>query len=42
MLEKRGIPTVIFTGKVTAMAIGKYNPGLAFGTDIFNAAGTAI
>jgi hypothetical protein len=33
---------VIFIGKVTARAIGKKRPGLAFGTDIFIAAGTAI
>ena len=33
---------VIFTGKVTASAIGKNKPGFAFGTDIFIAAGTAI
>ena len=29
-------------GKVTAKAIGKNKPGLAFGTVIFIAAGTAI
>ena len=33
---------VMFTGKVTAKAMGKNNPGLAFGTDIFIAAGTAM
>lgn len=33
---------VIFTGKVTASAIGKKRPGFAFGTEIFIAAGTAI
>ena len=33
---------VMLTGKVTASAIGKNNPGLAFGTVIFMAAGTAI
>ena len=33
---------VMFTGKVTAKAIGRNNPGLAFGTVIFMAAGTAI
>ncbi len=37
-----GIPMVIFTGKVTAKAIGKKSPGFAFGTDIFIAAGTAM
>lgn len=29
-------------GKVTPIAIGTYKPGLACGTDIFIAAGTAI
>ncbi len=29
-------------GKVTARAIGKNNPGFAFGATIFIAAGTAI
>lgn len=29
-------------GKETARAIGKYKPGLAFGTAIFIAAGTAM
>lgn len=33
---------VIFTGKVTAKAMGKNKPGLAFGTEIFMAAGTAM
>ena len=33
---------VILSGKVTAKAIGKNNPGFAFGTAIFIAAGTAI
>ena len=33
---------VIFTGKLTASAIGKNNPGSALGTEIFIAAGTAI
>ena|GEM_PF-2617803 len=37
-----GIPIVIFTGKVTASAMGRKRPGFAFGTDIFMAAGTAI
>ena len=32
----------MFTGKVTAKAMGKNNPGFAFGTVIFMAAGTAI
>ena len=32
----------MFTGKVTASAIGRYNPGFACGTVIFIAAGTAI
>lgn len=36
------MPIVMFTGNVTASAIGKNNPGLAFGADIFIAAGTAI
>jgi hypothetical protein len=33
---------VMFTGKVTAKAMGIYNPGFALGTVIFIAAGTAI
>lgn len=33
---------VILMGNVTARAMGKNNPGLAFGTDIFIAAGTAM
>jgi hypothetical protein len=33
---------VIFTGKVKARAMGKYKLGLAWGTLIFMAAGTAI
>lgn len=33
---------VIFKGKVTASAIGRNKPGLAFGATIFMAAGTAI
>lgn len=33
---------VILTGNVIANAIGKNNPGFAFGTVIFIAAGTAI
>jgi len=33
---------VIFTGKVSAKAMGKYKLGLALGTFIFMAAGTAI
>jgi hypothetical protein len=37
-----GIPMVMFTGKVTASAIGIYSPGLAFGTEILIAAGTAM
>jgi hypothetical protein len=32
----------MFIGKVIAKAIGKNNPGLALGTAIFIAAGTAI
>lgn len=36
------MPTVIFTGNVTARAIGKKSPGFALGTEIFMAAGTAI
>lgn len=40
--KNKGIPMVIFMGNVTASAIGKNNPGLAFGTDIFIAAGTAM
>jgi hypothetical protein len=36
------MPIVIFIGKVTARAMGKKSPGLAFGTDIFMAAGTAM
>jgi hypothetical protein len=37
-----GRPIVILMGKVIAKVIGKYNPGFAWGTDIFMAAGTAI
>jgi hypothetical protein len=37
-----GIPIVILNGKETANAIGTNNPGLAFGTAIFMAAGTAM
>lgn len=37
-----GIPKVILIGKVTANAIGIYNPGLDFGAASFIAAGTAI
>ena len=33
---------VIFMGKVTAKAIGKYKPGFDLGAEIFIAAGTAI
>jgi len=33
---------VMFTGNVTASAIGKNRPGFAFGTDTFMAAGTAM
>ena len=33
---------VMFTGKVTANAIGRKRPGLAFGAEIFIAAGTAM
>ena len=33
---------MMFTGKVFASAIGKKSPGLALGTEIFIAAGTAI
>ena len=33
---------VILTGNVMANAMGKNKPGLAFGTVIFIAAGTAI
>ena len=33
---------MIFIGNVTASAIGKNNPGFAFGTVIFMAAGTAM
>jgi hypothetical protein len=36
------MPIVIFIGKVTASAMGRKRPGLALGTDIFIAAGTAI
>jgi hypothetical protein len=43
MMERyRGMPRVMFSGKVIARAMGIYNPGLAFGTAIFMAAGTAI
>lgn len=38
----KGIPTVMFIGKVTASAMGRYNPGFALGTVIFIAAGTAM
>jgi hypothetical protein len=37
-----GMPMVMLMGKVTAKAMGKNNPGLAFGTEIFMAAGTAM
>ena len=37
-----GIPKVILKGNVTAKAMGKKIPGLAFGTAIFMAAGTAM
>ena len=37
-----GIPNVIFIGKVMASAIGRSNPGLDCGTEIFIAAGTAM
>ena len=40
--QKYGIPTVRFTGKVTASAIGRKMPGLAFGAASFMAAGTAM
>lgn len=36
------MPIVMFTGNVMANAMGRYKPGLALGTDIFMAAGTAI
>lgn len=36
------MPIVMFIGKVTASAIGKNSPGLAFGVVIFIAAGTAM
>jgi len=36
------MPIVILMGKVTASAMGKKSPGLALGTDIFRAAGTAM
>ena len=36
------MPMVIFTGNVTAKAMGKNKPGLALGTVIFIAAGTAM
>ena len=42
MLRYKGIPKEILNGKVIAKAIGKNNPGFAFGTAIFMAAGTAI
>lgn len=38
----RGIPMVMFTGKVIASAIGRKSPGFALGTVIFIAAGTAM
>jgi hypothetical protein len=37
-----GIPIVMLKGKVMANAIGIKIPGLAFGTAIFIAAGTAM
>jgi hypothetical protein len=37
-----GIPKVIFTGKVTANAMGIKSPGFALGAEIFMAAGTAM
>ena len=36
------MPIVMFTGKVTARAIGKNSPGFALVTDIFMAPGTAM
>lgn len=36
------MPIVIFIGKVIASAIGKNNPGFAFGIEILMAAGTAM
>ena len=36
------MPKVILSGNVIAKAMGKYRPGLACGTVIFMAAGTAI
>jgi len=36
------MPIVMFIGNVTASAIGKNNPGFAFGVVIFMAAGTAM
>ena len=33
---------VMFTGNVTASAMGIYNPGFALGTEILIAAGTAM
>ena len=36
------MPNVMLNGKVTASAIGRNNPGLALGTAIFMAAGTAM
>ena len=42
MYRYNGIPSVILKGKVMASAIGKYKLGLAFGTAILMAAGTAI
>jgi hypothetical protein len=42
MYKYSGIPMVMFMGKVTAKAIGKYRPGSAAGTAIFIAAGTAM
>jgi hypothetical protein len=42
MLKYKGIPTIILNGKVIAKAIDTYKLGLASGTVIRIAAGTAI
>lgn len=42
MLIYRGIPTIMLNGNVSAKAIETYKLGLASGTDILMAAGTAI
>ena len=41
-IKYKGMPMVMLNGKVTTKAIGKYNPGSAFGAANRIAAGTAM